>query len=223
MQTPKYYKSYGHSALVVNFNHIKNHCNIAHEIFLKKGPLAILPMKNESNKYYSSSLIWSNDDLFVNSLCKISEKLRLQIINEKIFDFTGTITKLLDTKSFNLSAHINSRFYERRLVYVGDSAHSIHPIAGQGWNLGVRDIKNLLHIIKKAKHIGLDIGSENVCKDYHSSSFYDSYALYQVTDKLNSIFLDDKKISNLVRQTGFKIIDKNFLLKNSITNYAMGV
>jgi 2-polyprenyl-6-methoxyphenol hydroxylase-like FAD-dependent oxidoreductase len=118
---------------------------------------------------------------------------------------------------------LNSKFYEERLVYVGDSAHSLHPIAGQGWNLGVRDVKNLLRAIQKAKELGLDIGSEIVCKNYHDLTFGDAYSLYQITDKLNSIFLDEKKIPNFFRTIGFSLINGNKKIKKQITNYAMGV
>jgi len=221
-KTPQFTKIYKHSALVVNFNHTKNHANIAHEIFFDTGPLAILPMKSEKKGFYSSSLIWSNNKKFVNAIAGVEEKLRQEIIGEKIIDYCGDITDLLDTKVFGLSAHINSKFFERRLVYIGDAAHSLHPIAGQGWNLGIRDIKNLYNIISYGKKIGIDIGSEYVCHQYHDLCFYDAYCLYQITDKLNSIFLDQKKISKLIRNFGFNIIDKNSLLKNKITNYAMG-
>ena len=170
-------KKYNHSAFVTNFSHKKNHNNIAHEIFLESGPLALLPMKSPNNKTYNTSLIWSNPRNFSN----------------------------------------------KRLIYVGDSAHSLHPIAGQGWNLGVRDIKNLLRIITKAKNNGLDLGTEFVCKSYHNLSHHDAYFLYQVTDKLNSIFLSESKTINFIRKSGFSFINKTKKIKNQITNYAMGV
>ena len=126
-------------------------------------------------------------------------------------------------QSFDLSAHINTQFYDKRLVYVGDSAHSLHPIAGQGWNLGVRDVKNLLRVISKAKKNGLDLGIEFVCKNYHNLSHHDAYSLYQVTDKLNSIFLHESTTINFIRKSGFSLINKTKKIKKQITNYAMGV
>ena len=122
-----------------------------------------------------------------------------------------------------MSAHINTKFYDQRLIYIGDSAHSIHPIAGQGWNLGVRDVKNLLEVLENAKRLGLDLGNSFTCKQYHDKSFYDSLILYQITDKFNSVFLDEKNISKALRDIGFTFIEKNKKLKNFITNFAMGI
>ena len=221
--TPTFKKKYNHSAFVTNFSHKKNHNNIAHEIFLKSGPLALLPMKSLNNKTYNTSLIWSNPKNFSNHLLKTNPTLRKKILEEKIYNYTGEIINFFDTKVFDLSAHINTKFYDKRLVYVGDSAHSLHPIAGQGWNLGVRDVKNLLRIISKAKTNGLDLGMDFVCKNYHNLSYYDAYSLYQVTDKLNSIFLSQSTTINFIRKSGFSFINKSKKIKKQITNYAMGV
>jgi len=221
--TPTFNKKYNHSAFVTNFSHRKNHKNIAHEIFLESGPLALLPMKSSNNNFYNTSLIWSNPKNFSNNLLTIKPVLRKKILEEKIYNYTGEIINFFDTKVFDLSAHINRKFYDKRLVYVGDSAHSLHPIAGQGWNLGVRDVKNLLRIISKAKKNGLDLGIEFVCKNYHNLSHHDAYSLYQVTDKLNSLFLSEKITINFIRKSGFSFINKTKKIKKRITNYAMGV
>ena len=221
--TPIFKKKYNHSAFVTNFSHKKNHNNIAYEIFLKSGPLALLPMKSFNNNTYNTSLIWSNPNNASHNLLKTNVALRKKILEEKIYNYTGEIINFFDTKVFNLSAHINKRFYDKRLVYVGDSAHSLHPIAGQGWNLGVRDVKNLLKIISNAKKNGLDLGTEFVCKNYHNLSHYQAYSLYQVTDKLNSIFLDESIKINFIRKSGFFFINKTEKIKNKITKYAMGV
>ena len=221
--TSTFKKKYNHSAFVTNFSHKQSHKNIAHEIFLESGPLALLPMKSANNKTYNTSLIWSNPRNFSNNLLKTNPSLRKKILEEKIYNYTGKIINFFDTKVFGLSAHINTKFYDKRLVYIGDSAHSLHPIAGQGWNLGVRDVKNLLRIISKAKKNGLDLGTEFICKNYHNLSHHDAYSLYQVTDKLNSIFLNESSTINFIRKSGFSFINKTNKIKKQITNYAMGV
>ncbi len=221
--TPTFKKKYSHSAFVTNFSHKKNHNNIAYEIFLNTGPLALLPMKSLNNSTYNTSLIWSNPSNFSKNLLKTNLTLRKKILEEKIYRYTGEIINFFDTKVFDLSAHINTKFYDKRLIYVGDSAHSLHPIAGQGWNLGVRDVKNLLETISNAKRSGLDLGIEFVCKSYHNLSHHQAYSLYQITDKLNSIFLNESIKMNLVRKSGFFFINKTKKIKNEITKYAMGV
>ena len=209
--------------MVCNFNHTKNHQNTAHEIFFKSGPLAILPMKSENKNYFSSSLIWSNDIKTSFNLKNINNSLRKEIIEEKLFNYVGRINNILEINFFDLSAHLNERFYEQRVVYLGDAAHSMHPIAGQGWNLGVRDVRNILDVIISNQRLGLDIGSELACKEYHNQSYYDAYLLYQVTDKLNSIFLKNRCLSKKIRNIGFNFIEKNNFLKENIAKYAMGI
>ena len=215
-------KNYKQKALVVNFHHTKNHNNIAYELFLKSGPLAILPMKKMKKNFYLSSLIWSHTPSYINSLSSIDKNILILILQEKINQYVGQVKEILDVQSFNLSAHLNSNFFHDRIMYLGDSAHSIHPIAGQGWNLGIRDIKNCLFTIKSNLDLGLDIGSLYVCKQYHDLSYYDSYSFFEITDKLNLIFLNDSKFINNIRKKGFKLINNQKFLKNYITNFAMG-
>ena len=224
IKTKTYKKNYQSSATVINFNHTKNHFNIAHELFYNTGPIAILPMFNKGKKHFSSSVIWtsSNNDNFSFNLIK-NESIIAGVLEEKIFKFVGSVKKIYGIQKFPLSAHINQKFYEKRIIYLGDSAHSIHPIAGQGWNLGLRDIENCFNNFNRAKELGLDLGSDFVCKAYNDLSYYDAYSLYQITDKLNLIFLKDDLVTRNIRKFGFKLIDNSIKIKNYITNYAMGV
>jgi len=223
LKTPIYNKNYNHNALVVNFHHTKNHTNTAHELFFSSGPLAILPMKKIKTHLFSSSVVWSNDKVRAFQLKKIKPSLLRMILEEKVREYTGEINKIVDVQNFDLSAHINAKFYDKRLIYIADAAHSIHPIAGQGWNLGIRDIQNCLKAIQEGIDLGLDVGDSYVCKNYHDLSYADTYILYQITDKFNSIFLNDSFVLNRLRQLGFGIIQKNKKIKNYITNFAMGV
>ena len=222
LKTPIYEKKYNQKALVVNFHHTKNHNSVAYELFFNSGPLAILPMKKTKKNFYSSSVIWSHNKDYINNLYSSEKKLLSAVLEEKINMYIGEINEIVDVQSFNLSAHLNNTFYENRVLYVGDAAHSIHPIAGQGWNVGVRDIKKCLEIIKQNMELGLDIGSLNICEQYHNQRFYDSYSLFQITDKLNAIFLNDSLFINKLRKRGFELINKKKFIKNFITNFAMG-
>ena len=223
LKTKTFSKKYSHSALVVNFNHTKNHHNTAYEIFFKSGPLAILPTKNIDINKFSSSLIWTNKSEYTNELSKLKINFLKSILEEKIFQYSGSIKKIHSVQFFPLSAHINSKFFEKRLFYIGDAAHSMHPIAGQGWNVGVRDIEKCLKVLQESENMGLDIGSAQICRKFNNLCYSDSFSLYQITDKLNSIFLSEGLITDFTRFLGFKFIQKNELLKNYITNFAMGV
>jgi 2-octaprenyl-6-methoxyphenol hydroxylase len=213
-----YKKKYNESALVLNFFHKKKLNNTAYEIFYKTGPLAILPMKS-SKGFFQSTIIWSNDDTFLRKLTSLEKTFIKNFIEEKIGHIVGSITKINSNQIFPLSAHINDSFINKRLIYVGDAAHSIHPIAGQGWNLGVNDVKNLYEISKYEK---INIGSDLFCQMYNNKSYQRAFQLFQITDNLNSHFINSGKIYRFLSNIGFVLIEKNQPLKNKITKYAMG-
>ena len=221
LKTPLFQKRYKENALVINFTHTKNHNNCAFEFFYKNGPLAILPMQITNNNF-QSSLIWSDRSSFLNLLINSKDEMIKKILDEKIGSEIGSIKKIFSKQIFPLSSHINSKFYEKKVLYVGDAAHSIHPIAGQGWNLGLRDIKNLYYLSKDMKKLELSIGTNQFCKEYNEKCYYDSFRLYQVTDKLNGIFKQNNFFINSSRAIGFNIIQRSKRLKKFITNFAMG-
>ena len=211
-------KDYSEQALVLSFVHEKNLRNTAYEIFYNTGPLAILPMKSFKNKNIST-IIWSNKAAFLERLINTDNKFLLNLIEEKISGIVGKIIKVSSKQIFPLSAHINDSFANKRLIYVGDAAHSIHPIAGQGWNLGVKDVKNLHEISKTMK---VDFGNDLFCKKYNELSYNKAFQLYQITDKLNTHFKANISPYRLLSYAGFNIIENSTFVKNKITKYAMG-
>ena len=223
LKTPIYKKNYRQKAIVINFDHSIDHLSKAYEIFLNNGPLAILPMKKTKKNLFSSTVIWTEKKDLIDGLNKLEHNFLSKILEEKISNFVGTIEKIQDVQSFNLSAHINSTFFQKRTIYVGDSAHSIHPIAGQGWNVGVRDMQKCINVIDKSLSLGLDVGSFSTCKSYHDKAYHDAYSFFEITDKLNTIFANNNFLITLIRKKGFTIINKKQNLKNLITDFAMGV
>ncbi len=216
-------KNYNQYAIVINFLHSKDHNNIAYEMFFDSGPLATLPMLKNYKNYHSSSLVWSHRPDYIKYLDKINDSLLMAIIDDRIENILGKTVKILGKQYFPLSAHINSKFTSKRAVFIGDAAHSIHPIAGQGWNVGIRDVSKLLKIIVEARTLGLDIGSEYVCKNYQNQRYFDAFSFYQITDKLNSFFMLQNYGTKLLRQAGFNIINHSKIIKSIISNYAMGL
>ena len=222
LKTNFYKKKYNRKALVLNISHSKNHNSTAYEFFYKNGPLAILPMKSE-NKKNLSSIVWTNTYELVESLSNSDEVNLIQILNKITCGCVGQIKAINNKQQFPLSAHLNSKFYEKRFIYIGDSAHSFHPIAGQGWNLGMKDIETLYELAKQHKLLGADIGNNSFCKDYHDNTFFRAYRLYQITDKLDSVFQNNASISNFIRYFGINLIQKNKKIKNLISDFAMGI
>jgi len=212
-------KKYTESALVLNFLHEKKLNNTAYEIFYNTGPLAILPMKSHKGTF-QSTVIWSNNEKLLKKLIYSENTFIKNFMEEKIGAIVGRINKINSCQIFPLSAHINDSFANKRLVYIGDSAHSIHPIAGQGWNLGVNDVKNLYHL---CKNTNMQIGSDLFCQSYNDKTYNKAFQLFQITDKLNAHFKNTSGLYRLLSLIGFDFIENNKLLKNEITKYAMGV
>ncbi len=222
LKVPVYSKKYDQKALVLNIEHSKKHNNTAYEIFLSSGPLASLPMISNIKRKNYSSLVWSHSPEYIDSINMMNNSDLKVLINEISGEILGRINKIFYKKTFPLSAHINNYFYHDKLIFVGDSAHSIHPIAGQGWNLGVRDLQILDQLIDSSINNSEELGTLNFCKQYHDLRFYDAFNLYQVTDKLNRIFLRDGVVSNKIRNIGFSLINSNKKINKFISNYAMG-
>ena len=221
-KTPIFSKDYNKKAIVINFYHSKNHQNTAYEFFFKNGPLAILPMQKNKNEF-QSSIVWTSTSEFINSLISLDDNKVISILNKKIKGSVGEIIKIKTKQVFPLKAHLNSKFFERRIIYLGDSAHSFHPIAGQGWNLGIQDVKNLYNLVKKYNSLGFDLGDEIFCKEFQKDNFFKAYRLYQITDKVDSIFKFDNTIFNHVRFSAINLIERSKKLKNQISDFAMGV
>lgn len=220
---PKYKINYDQSALVLNFQHSKNHNNTAYEIFLPNGPLATLPVKTNKKRIFTSSLIWSENKEFINHLQNLSKNFIKDVIEEKTFPYLGKIISIENIKVFKLDAHICQKFYDKRIALVGDSAHSIHPIAGQGWNLGMRDVQYIYEIIKEHSQIGIDIGSKIILHKYNDARFADVFSMLCITHGLNKIFSNKYIITNQLRSLGFSFINNNRKLTKQFVNYAMGI
>ena len=221
-KTPTFNKDYKKKAIVINFYHSKNHHNTAYEFFFKNGPLAILPMQKDKNEF-QSSIVWTNTNEFINNLLSLDDNKIISLLNEKIKGSVGEITKIITKQTFPLKAHINSKFYEKRIIYLGDSAHSFHPIAGQGWNLGMQDLESFYNLVKKYNSLGLELGDEIFCKEFQKDNFFKAYRLYQITDKVDSIFKLDNTIFNNARFSAINLIEKSKKLKNRISDFAMGI
>ena len=146
----------------------------------------------------------------------------INILNDKIKSL-GTIKKIISKQIFPLKAHLNSKFFEKRIVYLGDSAHSFHPIAGQGWNLGMQDVESFYNLVKKYNSLGLEIGDEIFCKEYHKNNFFKAYRLYQITDKLDMIFKFDNVGFNYLRFSAINFLERGKKIKNKISDFAMGI
>ncbi|HLI20620.1 MAG TPA: FAD-dependent monooxygenase, partial [Stellaceae bacterium] len=191
---------------------------VAVEHFRSAGPFAILPMQGER-----SSIVWTEEERDAPALLALDEPGFARQLASRFGDFLGKLTVEPGRWSYPLMLIQSERYAAHRLALIGDAAHVIHPIAGQGWNLGVRDVAALAELIVDAHRLGLDLGSAELLKRYERWRRFDSLTLMAVTDGLNRLFANDLPPVRLARDLGLAAVDRAPGLKRFFMRHAMGV
>ncbi len=213
-------KEYGHKALVAHFIHEKPHQSTAWEVFQPSGPFAILPMVDTPQGQSQSGVVWcGSKDAPWETIP--TTKLEQQLMD--IFPFYGKVTLNSQRWTFPLVALTVDKVTAPRTVLVGDSAHALHPIAGQGVNLGWRDVAHLAEILSEAKDLGGDLGSPHLLSQYARRRKFDHKGLYFFTDGLTRLYAVDNSIVSFARQAGLAVIGKIPPLKKFFMKKAMGI
>lgn len=211
-------KSYNQCAIVLVAEHELSHENVAVEHFMPKGPFASLPMKNP--KY--SSIVWTESDEVINIFKNMPKDNLEAHLQEKMGDFLGRVKIISDVQIFPLTAKLAKNYYKDNMVLVGDSAHAIHPLAGQGLNQGIKDIKALTEIFAKRLELGLDI-DELAFEEYEKSRAFDNFTMFQMTDNLNRLFSNEIFPLGGLRKLGLAFLDEFAPLKKLISHYGSGL
>ncbi|MEM6912368.1 MAG: UbiH/UbiF/VisC/COQ6 family ubiquinone biosynthesis hydroxylase [Pseudomonadota bacterium] len=175
--------SYRQKAIIFNIAHQKPHGGVAHEIFYPEGPFAILPMRNNH-----ASIVWTERLAAADSYLGLPDEEFLAAAMDRIGDHLGAVEIVNKRQSYPLSLLYAPKLTADRFVLAGDAAHGIHPIAGQGFNLGIKDIAALVDVLTEARQAGLDIGHGTVLADYDRWRRFDGLALSIGTDALNRLF-----------------------------------
>ena len=209
--------NYNQSSIVFTVGHEKPHRGTAYEQFTTGGPIASLPMRG--NK---SSVVWSEDTEVVESLMQLDDKDFAAAASYRLNDCLGKMTIIGQRKVFPLKLNYADTIIANRFAMVGDAAHGLHPIAGQGFNLGLRDIANLTEEISNARRLGLDIGSFETLRSYQAARRFDNFSLVAATDGLNRLFTDNNKIVGFIRSSGLDAINTMNPIKNLFMRLAMG-
>lgn len=212
-------KEYQQTAIVGNVYHEKNHQGVAIEHFLPSGPFAILPMHGG----HHSSLVFTETHENAAQLLKLNEKTMTEEITSRFSDFLGPLTLTTPLYSYPLSLTIAKQLYNDRVALIGDAAHSIHPIAGQGLNLGIRDIESLLDKISEQQKLGLDFATEETLHQYQIARKYDIESMVFATDTLNALFTTAFPPLKLARKLGLSLVNKLPHLKKHLMLQAMGI
>ena len=214
-----FFFDYNQTAFVFNITHTLSHQSKAIERFFPSGPLALLPMQNNNKK--SSSVVWTVDSPLKKKL--LENKGFYNEFEKKYADAFGRVIKASKPAIYNLNIISCYEYFRERIVLVGDACQAIHPIAGQGLNLGLRDSYHLAKIISNSLELGLDIGSTYVLRDYSLKRLVDKKLLIQATHRLNQLFSNNSKIIKAIRENGLKIFNKSDYLKKKSMMFAMGL
>ncbi|MBY5933241.1 FAD-dependent monooxygenase [Tateyamaria omphalii] len=209
---------YGQTALVCAIAHEKPHHGIAHQFFMPPGPLAILPLPGNV-----SSIVWSETDENAKRFNALSDADYLTMLRPRFGDFLGEISLAGQRFTYPLSLSLAQNIAADRLALIGDAAHGVHPIAGQGLNAGMRDIAALAEVITDATRRGEDIGSIAVLKRYEEWRRFDNTALAMATDGFNRLFSNDNSLIRGLRDIGMGVVNALPGLRRSFIREAAGL
>lgn len=196
-------REYAQKGLVATVAHERPHEGVAYEFFMPAGPFAILPLTGNR-----SSLVWTEKPKAAEALKVMDEAGFQEALEARFGDFLGKLTPEGPRWVYPLGLKIAERFADDRLALVGDAARAIHPIAGQGFNLGLRDAAALAEVLVEAKRAGLDPGSPATLQGYERWRKADSALLGIGTDFFNLFFSNDHASLRAVRGFGLSLVDK---------------
>ncbi|WP_254444358.1 MULTISPECIES: FAD-dependent monooxygenase [unclassified Ruegeria] len=209
---------YGQTALVCAIEHDLPHHGIAHQFFMPPGPLAILPLTGNR-----SSIVWSETREAAQQINALSDDAYLEVLRPRFGDFLGDIRLAGDRFTYPLNLTIANAFIAGRLALVGDAAHGMHPIAGQGLNAGLRDVGALAEVLTLAGRRGEDIGSVLVLERYQEWRRFDTASLAMATDVFNKLFSNDNPLLRLGRDIGMGIVGSLPGLRRGFVREAAGL
>ncbi len=193
---------YPQTAIVTTVAHERSHDGVAQEFFLPAGPFAILPMTQNR-----SSIVWTERREAAPAFLSLDDEAFVAELSRRFGDYLGRLSLASPRFSYPLAFHLAQSFASPRLALIGDAAHAIHPIAGQGYNLGVKDIAALAEVLGDAKGLGLDLGSMSVLERYQRWRRFDSAMLAFGTDALNRLYSNDFGPLRLARDLGMGAVN----------------
>lgn len=209
---------YGQTALVAAIEHELPHHGVAHQFFMPPGPLAILPLPGNV-----SSIVWSESDATAARFAALSDADFMQVLRPRFGDFLGQIKIKGKRFTYPLNLTLANSFVAERVALIGDAAHGMHPIAGQGLNAGLRDVAALTQVLNEARQRGEDISAPDVLARYQQWRRFDTATLAVVTDMTNKLFSNDNPLLRLGRDLGMGAINAIPKLRRGFIREAAGL
>ena len=212
---------YDHRAIVGTLRHQRPHDNVAYEIFYPAGPFALLPMLDDGDSH-RSAIVWSVAERDAPGLLSLSDADFAAEAEAAMGGFLGKIECASPRSSYPLGFHHATRITDHRLALVGDAAHGIHPIAGQGVNLGYRDAAALAQVLVEGARLGLDLGDAQLLARYQRWRSLDTLMVAMATDGLTRVYGVRGKTASAVRRFGMGLIDRIGPVKQRLMDEARG-
>jgi 2-octaprenyl-6-methoxyphenol hydroxylase len=210
--------SYGQTALVAAIAHERPHGGVAHQFFMPEGPLAILPLAGNR-----CSIVWTETDANAARIQALDEAGYLAHLRPRFGDFLGDIALAGARYSYPLLLSVAHRFAAPRVVLLGDAAHRVHPIAGQGLNAGIKDVAALAEVLARAHRRGEDIGRLDVLERYQTWRRFDTATLALATDAFNRLFSNDNPLLRAGRDLGLGLVGAMPRLRRGFIREAAGL
>ncbi len=210
--------NYGQSAIVINVGHERDHDGRAEEHFLPAGPFAILPLKGRR-----SSIVWTEATPEAERIVALPDDAFHAELEQRFKLELGEISVLGARRVHPLGFFVARSFIAERIALIGDAAHVIHPIAGQGLNMGLKDVAALAEVIVDAARLGLDPGTANVLERYQRWRRFDTMAMGFATDGLNRLFSNRSDVLRLARDVGLGLVERIPNLKRLLIREAAGL
>lgn len=214
---------YRHRAIVTGLSHEKPHGGVAWEIFYPAGPFALLPLTDLPDGRHRSALVWTVAEKDAAGVLALSDTAFLSEVSRRMHGIFGAIDIVAPRMSYPLGFHHTARITAERFALVGDAAHGIHPIAGQGLNLGLRDAAALVECITDAARLGLEPGDAQVLARYERWRALDGFMVSAVTDGLTRLFGLPGRLPSAIRRLGMGAVQRSGVLKRFFMDEARGV
>ena len=212
---------YDHQAIVSVLRHERPHEHIAYEIFYPSGPFALLPM-NDDRIGHRSAIVWSVPEEDTAGWLSLTDDDFAAEAEAAMGGFLGKIELLSPRSSFPLGFHHAAQITAKRLALVGDAAHAIHPIAGQGLNLGFRDVAALAQVLVEGARLGLDLGDQQLMDRYQRWRSLDALSVAFATDSLTRVYGIPGVAASAIRRFGMGLVGRISPLRDRLMNEARG-